>query len=115
MTLNPGEGVLVQPGAATTFTFIGNARQGLLANPFPSGLSIRSSMVAQTGPIDTLLGFAPINGDTVYRYNNAAGGYDSYTYSGGVWIPSVPTPRVGESIWIDTTTARTWTRNFTVW
>jgi outer membrane protein assembly factor BamB len=115
MTLNPGEGVLIVPGSATSITFIGNLRQGLLANPFPSGFSIRSSMVPQTGPIDTSLWFAPISGDTIYRYDNATGAYDSYTYSGGAWSPSVPTPGVGESVWIDTTTARTWGRNFTVW
>jgi len=115
MTLNPGEGVLAQLGSATTFTFIGNVRQGTLANPFPTDLCIRSSMVPQTGPIDTALGFAPTNGDMIERYNNAAGGYDIYTYSGGAWSPSAPAPRVGESFWINTTTVRTWTRAFTVW
>ena len=117
MTLNPGEGVFAQPGSATTFTFIGNLRQGMLANPFPAGFSIRSSIVPQTGPIDALLGFAPINGDTAYRWNRAIGAYDSYTYDAGLqaWFPEVPAPQVGESVWIDTTTARTWTRNFTVW
>src|SRR6266566_6473348 len=38
------------------------------------------SMVPQTDPIDTFLGLPLINGDTVYRYNNVAGGYDGYLY-----------------------------------
>lgn len=114
MTLNPGEGALVQPGAATTFTFIGDVRQGTLANPYPGSFAIRSSLVPQSGPIDTALGFQPIEGDRIDRYNNAAGGYDIYQFLGGAWFPAVPIPRVGESIWISGT-AGTWTRAFTVW
>ena len=114
MTLNPGEGVLVQPGAATAFTFIGDVRQGMLSNPFPTGNSIRSSMAPQTGEIDTALGFEPLVGDTIYRWNNASGGYDTYVYFPGGWDQEV-IPRVGESFWIETGTGRTWTRGFAVW
>src|SRR5688572_8471722 len=119
MTLNPGEGVVVQPGFATAFTFIGVVPQGSLANPFPSGDSIRSSMVPQTGPVDTLLGVPLINNDTIFRYDNASGNLLGYTYfiddETYAWVPEVPVPRVGQSFWIRTTTARTWNRNFTVW
>jgi outer membrane protein assembly factor BamB len=119
MTLNPGEGVLVQPGYATAFTFIGVVLQGALANPFPSGDSIRSSMVPQSDPIDTLLGIPPINNDVIYRYDNVAGSLIGYSYysdgPSNAWVPEAPAPRVGESFWISTTTARTWTRSFTVW
>jgi len=119
MTLNPGEGVFVQPGSATAFTFIGEVPQGTLANPFPSGDSTRSSLVPQTGPIDTFLGLPLINGDVIYRYDNAAGGYQGYLYSSDgqsyAWVPEVPVPRVGESFTIRTSAPRTWTRSFTVW
>src|SRR5436190_13569150 len=67
MTLNPGEGVLVQSGSATTFTFVGAVREGSLANQFPSSGSIRSSIVPQTGAIDAVPGFWPNNGDMIYR------------------------------------------------
>src|SRR5438128_4849705 len=119
MTLNPGEGVFVQPTTATYFTFIGDVPQGTLANPFPSGDSIRSSMVPQTGPIDTDLGLPLINNDVIYRYDNAAGNLVGYVYySDGqsyAWVPEVPVPRVGESFWIRTTTSRTWSRKFAIW
>jgi len=114
MTLNPGEGVLVQAGAATTFTFVGDVPQGTLANPLPASLSIRSAMVPQTGPIDSLLGYPNVVGDVINRYNNAAGAYESYTCLGSSWSPLLA-PRVGESFWINTGTARTWTRTFRVW
>ncbi len=115
MTLSPGEGALVQPGSVTTFTFIGNLRQGMLGNPFPSGLSIRSSIVPQAGPIDTMLSFPSAIGDTINRYTSATASYDAYTFTGTAWLPSVPIPRTGESFWINTTAAKTWTRNFAVW
>ena len=109
----------MQPGSATAFTFIGEIPQGTLSNPFPSGDSIRSSMVPQTGPIDTDLGLPLINNDVIYRYDNAAGNLVGYVYySDGqsyAWVPEAPVPQVGESFWIRTTTARTWTRNFTIW
>src|SRR6185503_7860435 len=114
MTLNPGEGVLVQAGAATTFTFVGDVPQGTLANPFPASLSLRIAMVPQSGPIDTLLAYPNAVGDTVYRYNNATGGYVTYTCLGSYWSPLLA-PRVGESFWISTGTARTWSRAFSVW
>lgn len=117
MTLNPGEGVFVEPGAATTFTFIGDTRQGMLASSFPSGFSIRSSIAPQAGPIDTALGFGPIDGDMIYRLNNGLGTYETHEYIGSfdVWDPAVPIIRLGESFWIGTMTARTWGREFTVW
>jgi len=115
MTLNPGEGVIVQPGTATTFTFIGDVRQGALAISFPAGQSIRSSMVPQTGPIDTSLGFPLLNGISINRMINPAGGYETYTFVDGAWEPAVPVPRVGESFWINTSAAGTWTRNFSIW
>ena len=72
-------------------------------------------MVPQTGALDTILGFLPINGDGILRWNNVTGAYDSYSFVDGAWDPVVPIPRVGESIWIYPASARTWTRTFNVW
>jgi hypothetical protein len=71
-------------------------------------------MVPQTGPVDAALGFQPVQGDVIQRYNNTTGDYDTYTFSTGAWLPTVPVPRVGESLWIYPT-AGTWTRTFAVW
>lgn len=73
------------------------------------------SVIPQTGPLDSLPGFGPVSGDIIQRYNNAAGAYDSYTFTAGAWSPSVPVSRVGESFWIDSGTARTWNRTFGTW
>jgi outer membrane protein assembly factor BamB len=117
MTLNPGEGVLLwnPTGAPSTLTFVGELAQGYLANPFPSGLSIRSSIVPQSGGAQSVLGFAPVNGDKIHRYDNATSSYVVYTNLSGVWTPSEPQPRVGESFWIETSSARTWSRTFSIW
>jgi hypothetical protein len=114
MKLNPGEGAFVQPGTATTFTFVGDLRQGKLANPYPSNYSMRSSMVPQTGPLDTALGFQPVQEDMIFRWNNTTGDFDLYTFAGGAWNPTLPIPRVGESFMIYGT-ASTWTRTFSIW
>jgi outer membrane protein assembly factor BamB len=119
MTLNPGEGGFIRLATAQTLSFVGSLRQGSLANPFPTGYSIRSSMVPQTGPIDTSLGFNPVNGDSVLRWNNARAAYDTYSYDLGLgngWLTGPPVPAVGESVFIyDSTASRIWNRNFTVW
>jgi hypothetical protein len=117
MTLNPGEGVLVLPGALTTFSFVGSLRQGALANPVPSGMSIRSSMVPQTGILDIDLGYPVAEGDTVLRYDNATASYITDSFVDGQWEGDdpPPRPRVAESFWITTSAAKDWLREFSVW
>lgn len=119
MTLNPGEGVFYyNPSNATaTLTFVGEVPQGYRVNSFVTNC-IRGSMVPQSGPLDSLLGYPVIEGDTIYRYNPVSGAYDCHQYVMGAWeCDSVfaPVPAVGESYWITTGTARNWTRRFSVW
>ncbi|MCF7668760.1 MAG: hypothetical protein K9N48_03180 [Verrucomicrobia bacterium] len=73
-------------------------------------------MVPQTGALDGVLEFVPAgNGDTIYRYNNEADQYDSYTYFFGIWGPEIPVLRVGESFLINSGTGGDWNRTFLVW
>jgi len=109
LTLAPGEGFFINLTADTTLTFVGEVMLGALSNPIPAGLSIKSSQVPQS---DTLgnLGFPAALGDTVYYYRN--NGYVSSVYF-GTWAPDL-SPAVAEAFWVNTSTAKPWTRNFTL-
>jgi hypothetical protein len=119
MSLAPGEGAILRTptGTAVPLSFIGNVLQGSLNISMPAlpAKSIRSSKVPQAGSLQSLLGFAPVQNDTIYRMTPGAGTYTTYTYANGAWTPSQPTINVGESFWIYTSTARTWSRTFSGW
>ena len=113
-SLNPGEGAFVNnPGNPFTVTFVGEVSQGALTNAIPKGFSIRASIVPQAGQLDTVLGFPVVEGDTVYRFNNATGRYVTHGYEFGAWS-SPPTPAVGEAFFINKFAAVNWVRNFSV-
>lgn len=116
MTLEPGEGAFIQnPDAAElTLTFVGEVSTGALSNPIPSGFSIRSSQVPQTGKLQADLGFPAVDGDVVYKYDEAKQNYDSYSVLFGSWTPEDPTVEVGESVFVQKSEAVNWTRNFSV-
>jgi len=109
LQLDPGTGAFYSSGAPTTNTFVGEVMQGALSTPVPSGFSIKASQVPQSAPLATL-NFPANFGDAVYFYRG--GVYVSSTFLGS-WTPDL-SPGVGESFWVSTATAGTWTRNFTV-
>jgi hypothetical protein len=113
-TLNPGEGAFIKnPGAtAFTVTLVGEVPQGTLNNAVPAGFSIRSSIVPQAAALDPTLGFVPSEGDTVYQWVNATGQYKTASYEFGEWVS--PSVAVGESFFLKTAAAKTWTRTFSV-
>ena len=119
MTLKPGEGAFVQNSSAGEFTvtFVGEVPQGAASNMeiIHAGYSIVSSMVPQSGTLSQL-NYTPAGGDEVYRFNNAKGQYDPYTYDAGFgeWSPGEPTVNVGESFFLFKKAVGTWTRNFSV-
>jgi len=115
---NPGEAAFVElpPGTTdpTTLTFVGEVPQGHLENPVPTGYSLRSSIVPQAGKISTDLGYTPNDLDQVYLYHN--GGYETFLYVGGAWLPSEPPLEVGEGFFAEVLNgpAINWTRDFQV-
>jgi hypothetical protein len=120
MTLAPGEGVFMNVPSATTITFVGEVMQGTLINPVgnpagAAGLNIKSSMVPQQGRLTTDLGYTAGIGDTVNEWNGP-GAPTPYTQSQflGLWLPSEPTIDVGQAFWLNSATAKNWTREFTV-
>jgi hypothetical protein len=116
-TLSPGEGAFVYnpTSDAVTVTFVGEVPQGDLKNPVPAGFSIKSSQVPQEATL-TDLGFPAGDGDTVYQFDSATQAYkDAVTYFAGVgWLPSEPSPKVGEAFWVLKGTAADWNRTFSV-
>jgi hypothetical protein len=115
ITLAPGEAAwMLNPEAApVTLTFVGEVMQGNLSNPLPAGFSMKSSMVPQAGLISSL-GLVAEAGDTIFLFRNGA--YVSSTYDDldEAWGAPEPDPAVGEGFWFSTTTAREWTRQFSV-
>lgn len=121
MTLAPGEGVWINPPTAFSTTFVGEVALSSTINLIP-GFQIVSSALPQSLPLTgnppAGLGFPVANGDEVYRYDPAAFGYKSDSYLGGAWEGdsegAAPTPAIGESFWVRTTTAKAWSRTFSV-
>jgi hypothetical protein len=117
--LNPGGGVFlnIPAGPTPTITLVGNVMQGALTTPYNTGFQIISSKVPQTGGLTSVLGYTPVNGDKTYQLT-PGGGYTGNirTYNAGLtaWLPSQPSPAVGESFWLSAQSAGNWTRNFTV-
>jgi hypothetical protein len=121
MTLNPGEGVWINPPSAFSTTFVGEVQLNSSV-PLAPGFQIVSSALPQSLPLSGTppagLGFPVANGDEVYQFNRATGGYTANQYLGGAWEGdgegAPPTPAIGESFWVRTTAAKTWNRTFTV-
>jgi hypothetical protein len=115
--LNPGGGVFVAVPSAKTVTLVGNVMQGSLNTPYISGYNMVASQVPQAGLLQTDLGYAPVSGAAIYRFNAASQAYISppYSYSTKTgWSPSQPSVNVGEGFWLASPGAGTWTRDFTV-
>lgn len=112
LVLSPGEGAFVQTSTAFTATFVGDVVLKS-TNSVPAGFSIRSSVVPQSGAIDTVLKYTPGNNDTVYLFNPSTSAYNASSYIDGAWEPSAPVPTVGESFFIfNAGAAKSWVRNF---
>jgi hypothetical protein len=122
----PGEGLFVKNNTTTdqTVTFVGEVPQGNLSNPIPKGLSIRSSQVPQDGKITTDLGYPAKPGDQISKFDATTGkfvgpySFDDLTGPNGSWIlggvANEPTIGVGESVFVRSVNANTWTRTFNV-
>lgn len=115
-TLAPGEGAFIGLPSATTLTFVGEVPQGNLVNPVPANFSLRSSQVPQTGNLTASLGYVPNEDDIVYQWDRATQRYlNANQFFGGFgWFPSDPNIAVGESFFIQTSSAHNWTRTFSV-
>jgi len=120
VTLRPGEGGLFRSPSATTLTFVGEVRQGLLTNALPVGIRVlRSSIVPQQANL-TALGLVPPYAEPGDQLQTLHGGFAAWTYDPDdlAWLPAPePTINVGEAFFYRKSPSGTnpnWVRNFTV-
>jgi hypothetical protein len=125
-TLNPGEGIYIYNPFPTNFTltFVGTVPQGAtLTNTLAAGFNMVSSVVPQTGAIDTVLGLTPTAGDTLFFLS--ASGFDIVGYTTAGWLTdagtrfangTAPSPNVGEGFYYYNAAGATqvWNRSFTI-
>jgi hypothetical protein len=120
VALNPGEGFFVKATAAFTNTFVGEVPQGAASNQaVKQGFALKSSVVPQSGRLDTVLGYPAELGDKVYRLNPDGKTYKVSTFEEGdepgstQWTQD-PTLIVGEGFWLLSKSNKDWNRNFSV-
>jgi hypothetical protein len=113
LSVAPGEGIFVQNPTGSTFTntFVGTVVLSS-TNSVPAGFSIRSSVLPQTGKLQTDLAFPVAEDDLVFVWNGT--GYTSFSYVGGEWEApgGEPTIGVGQSFFVQKAAAASWVRNF---
>ena len=115
--LNPGDGFWLNyagPGGLI-MTLAGELPLGTLKNPLPVGVSLKSSIVPQTGRLQSDLLFPPLEEDAVGIYDPILGGLQFSFYMSGAWVPDEPVLSVGQGFVLDRIgPATVWTRNFDV-
>lgn len=112
--LPPGIGFFIQNTGTTDFTvtFVGEVKQGDLANGYPAGFSLLGSQVPQAGKVETDLKLPAKNGDKVWLYVNGA--YTTLTRRTSSWTPSEPSVDVAQGFFMQAAAAGNWTRSFSV-
>jgi len=84
-----------------------------------SGYSIVSSALPISGLLDTALGFPVQNGDFIYQFNRATGGYVANDFADNAWEGdnggTAPNVAVGEAFFVKAGAGHpAWARTFTV-
>src|ERR1039458_9156274 len=99
ITLNPGEGAFFQSPTNCIVIFIGTPHVPVLPRPIANGaIYLLSRQTNDIGNYTNIVGVAPTNGATVYRWSGSS--YNSYSFASGAWTPSEPAAAVGEAVWI---------------
>jgi hypothetical protein len=75
-SFNPGQACFIyNPNADFQMTFVGQVPQGTVTNHLVQGFNMVSSIIPQTGAIDTDLGVVPAQSDIAFIFSN--GGYQA--------------------------------------
>jgi hypothetical protein len=112
--LAPGEGAIFFNPTPDhrPLVFVGEVMQGNLSMPIPSGFSMRSSIVAQGGLLDTDLGFPITDGDVIHLFDREKKKYVLHPFEHGKWTSDAPRIEIGESFWVAKKAPGNWTRQF---
>jgi hypothetical protein len=121
---HPGEGIFVKNATANPFTvtFLGEV-QLTSSVAIVSGYSIVSSVVPSAGPLSGAppagLNFPTAEGDFVYQFNRATGGYIVNDFADGAWEGdgggTPPQIAVGEAFFVKAGAGHAaWAKTFTV-
>jgi hypothetical protein len=121
-SFNPGQACFIyNPGSDFTMTFVGQVPQGTVTNTLQRGFNLISSIIPQTGAIDTDLGLTPGVGDIAFTYVSGQGYnlIDLYQTSGSSQFWSAlhsPTNTVGLGFFYYSISAtpNQWVRTFTI-
>jgi hypothetical protein len=121
-SFNPGQAAFIyNPNQPFTITFVGQVPQGTVTNQLSPGFNLVSSIIPQTGALDTDLLAAPGLQDIVFIWSN--GGYnaaDQWESVGGpgFWSSGFgPTNVVGTGFFYynaSSTVTNSWVRTFNV-
>jgi hypothetical protein len=121
--LEPGKAFFLQnnSGANATITFVGEVPQGALTNPVVANYGFYSSIVPQSAPLTTGLGFPTVDNMIFNGWNKASQQYaDAYNRIEGVWygpgfVEAEPSVGVAEGFLLfNPAGPLNWTRNFSV-
>lgn len=118
----PGEGFWVKApaNADANITFVGEVATGNLSNPLPGNFSMKASQVPQDGRLQEDLGFPPLGGDIVYRFNVDTQSFQPNSYDPDLGWDTAngesPTVDVAQGFFLfrRPANAGTWTRTFNV-
>jgi hypothetical protein len=118
--LDPGDGAYIFAPAAFTHTFVGEVQLTSTVN-LPRGFSMVGSALPQSAPLTGTppagLDYPIGDGDKIYRFNPATGGFIINEFADGEWsLGAPPTVNVGEAFYAfnNGAAAKGWSRTFTV-
>jgi len=120
-SFNPGQGAFIyNPNAPFTMTFVGQVPQGSVTNEMVQGFNLVSSIIPQTGAVDTDLGIVPALGDIVFTFSSGAyAAANIYEYNGAnyFWsqlVSSTNTVGSGFFYYSASATPNFWVRTFNI-
>jgi hypothetical protein len=108
-----GEGAYLAVSNATTVTFVGTVREGVLSRTLPgTGLSyLVGSMLPKAGGLQSNLSYVPNGGDQVFLWTGP-GGLIFDTYRLGNWGPQQPVLNVGQGFFWHGGSTNNWQMSF---